>query len=206
MDRAASRRIALLDAGVVAGASLAYVAAEALRVEKRWTFLGAALLLGAYGLHLARRRSPSWREAGFRADNLRAGLLPCAAFTAAAAGGLAAWGRASGAPLRTSDVLLLLALYPAWALLQQFAFQGLLHRALMVLLPSPAPRVLAVATAFAAVHAGDPVLVLLTFAAGIAWSLLYRRWPNLWLLAASHAVLAALAYPLVLGGAPLSRL
>lgn len=32
-----------------------------------------------------------------------------------------------------------------------------------------------------------------------------RRWPNLWLLAGSHTILAALAYPLVLGDAPLSR-
>ena len=49
-------------------------------------------------------------------------------------------------------------------------------------------------------------LLALTFLAGIMWSLLYRRWPNLWLLAGSHSILAALAYPLLLGDAPLSRL
>lgn len=55
-------------------------------------------------------------------------------------------------------------------------------------------------------HVGNVALVGLTFAAGLAWSAAYRRWPNVWLLAASHTVLAALAYPLVLGDAPLARL
>jgi hypothetical protein len=202
----ASRRNEAVDACVVAGTSIAYVVAEALRVEKRWSFLGAGLVLALYGALLVRRRSPTWRELGFRADNLRAGLLPYGAFTLAAGLGLLAWGRLRGLSPLSPDVLPLLALYPAWALVQQVAFQGLLHRSLAVLVRSPPLRVLGVAAAFAAVHAGDGLLVALTFAAGLCWTLLHRRWPNLWLLAASHTVLAALAYPLVLGDAPLSRI
>ena len=49
-------------------------------------------------------------------------------------------------------------------------------------------------------------MVALTFVGGIMWFILYRRWLNLWLLAGSQTILAALAYPLVLGDAPLSRL
>jgi membrane protease YdiL (CAAX protease family) len=76
----------------------------------------------------------------------------------------------------------------------------------MVLLPSPTLQVLGTAGAYACVHVGTPTLVALTFVAGVMWSLLYRRWPNLWLIAGSHTILAALAYPLVLGDVPLSRL
>ena len=68
-----------------------------------------------------------------------------------------------------------------------------------------AVQVLVTAAAFASVHFGNRVLTGLTFTAGLCWSALYRRWPNLWLLAASHSILAALAYPLVLADAPLSR-
>jgi membrane protease YdiL (CAAX protease family) len=70
------------------------------------------------------------------------------------------------------------------------------------------PRILQIlitATAFGSVHFGNRILLGLTFVAGIAWSVLYCRWPNLWLLAGSHSVLAALAYPLVLAYEPLSR-
>jgi len=102
-------------------------------------------------------------------------------------------------------MLVLLALYPVWALAQQFAFQGLLHRGLRVLVRVPALQVVLTAAAFASVHLGNVTLLALTFAAGVMWSLLYRRWPNLWLLAGSHSVLAALAYPLLLHDAPLSR-
>ena len=90
--------------------------------------------------------------------------------------------------------------------MQQLGFQGLLHRALMVLLPSPVLQVLGSAVAFACVHIENLTLFGLTLMAGVMWSLLYRRWPNLWLIAGSHSVLAALVYPLVLGEAPLSRL
>jgi membrane protease YdiL (CAAX protease family) len=88
---------------------------------------------------------------------------------------------------------------------QQLGFQGLFHRGLVVLVPSPVVQVLLSAGAFALVHFGNPALLVLTFLAGVMWSLLYRRWPNLWLIAGSHTVLAALAYPLVLGDVPLSR-
>jgi membrane protease YdiL (CAAX protease family) len=75
-----------------------------------------------------------------------------------------------------------------------------------MLVRAPVLQVLITAAAFACVHFGNPGLMVLTFLGGIVWSVLYRRWPNLWLLAGSHTVLAALAYPLVLADAPLSRL
>jgi uncharacterized membrane protein len=183
-----------------------YLGLELLKIPKRWSFLVAGMALAAYLTYLMLRRTHSWRDLGFRRDNLAASLLPIGVCTLVVGAGLVGFAAVQGRLVWRPAVLVLLALYPLWALAQQFAFQGLLHRGLKVLIHSPSLQVLITAAAFASVHVGNPTLVVLTFSAGIMWSLLYRRWPNLWLLAGSHSVLAALAYPLVLGDAPLTRL
>ncbi|MBL9088594.1 MAG: CPBP family intramembrane metalloprotease [Planctomycetia bacterium] len=201
----AARRVAWVDACVVAGASAAYVAAEALGVAKRYTYvaIGAAALV--YVAYLVRRRPHTAHDLGFRRDTPRTGVRAVAVGTLGAALALVAWGLARGEAPWDGRVAWLLLLYPPFAAVQQAAFQGLLHRALRVLVGRPWGEVVGTAAAFAAVHVGNAALVGLTFAAGLAWSAAYRRWPNVWLLAASHTVLAALAYPLVLGDAPLAR-
>ena len=200
------RRNAAVDVAVVLAASLIYVLLEANHVPKRWSYAALALLLGVFGLYLASRRTESWRGLGFRADNLRAAILAVSLFTLCACAAVLSWAVIAHAHLWSRQVLILLALYPAWAVVQQCAFQGVLHRNLMVLLPSRVLQVLLTALAFAAVHVGNSKLVLLTFCAGLCWSLLYRRVPNLWVLAASHTILAALAYPFILQDAPLARI
>jgi len=200
-----TRRVAIIDVTFVVAISLTYLGLELLHIPKRWSFLVAGLALLTYILYLVRRRPHSWRDFGFRRDNIVAGLVPVGASTFLVGAALVAFAVERGRPIWQPTVLVLLALYPLWALAQQFAFQGLLHRGLTVLIRAPWLHVLITAAAFASVHAGNPALLMLTFAAGVMWSLLYRRWPNLWLLAGSHTILAALAYPLVLGDVPLSR-
>ena len=201
-----TRSTAITDTAVIGGMSLVYIVMEALDVPKRWSFVVVGVALLVYGVLIARQRTHSLRDLGFRLDTLSAGLLPVGICTLIASGGLIAWAVVLGRPLLGNQILILLALYPIWATVQQLAFQGLLHRGLTVLLPAPALQVLITAAAFASVHIGNSTLVALTFIAGLMWSLLYRRWPNLWLLAGSQTILAALAYPLVLGDAPISRL
>ncbi len=201
-----SQRVAVIDVAAVGGTSLVYVALEALDVPKRWSFIVVGIALAIYAIFLFCRRTHSLHAMGFRKDNLSAGLFPVGACTVVAAVGLVVWAVVRGRAVWGQEVLVLLALYPVWAVVQQLGFQGLLHRGLMVLVPSPILQVLGSATAFACVHWGNPTLFGLTFLAGVTWSLLYRRWPNLWLIAGSHTILAALAYPLVLGDVPLSRL
>jgi hypothetical protein len=200
-----TRRIAIIDVALVAGISVLYLTLELLHVPKRWSFLASGLVLGAYIFYVVVRRPHAWHELGFRRDNLAAGLVPVGLCTLLVGAGLVAVAAGQGRPLWQPTMLVLLALYPVWALAQQFAFQGLLHRGLSVLVRVPALQVLLTAAAFASVHFGNVTLLALTFAAGIMWSVLYRRWPNLWLLAGSHSVLAALVYPLLLHDAPLSR-
>jgi len=201
-----TRTEATIDVLIVIGACAAYVFLEAFQVPKRWSFLAMGLILAAYTVYLATRRTDSWHGFGFRTDNFRTGLLPIGLFTLIGAGAIVGIGVWQGRTAWGSKALILLSLYPVWALAQQFAFQGVLHRRLMLLVRSPALQVLITSVAFASVHFGNRLLFALTFVAGIAWSFIYRRWPNLWLLAGSHSILAALAYPLVLADAPLSRL
>jgi len=199
------RRDAVIDIIAVVGVCLTYVLLEVLHLPKRWTLLVMALALAVYATYFIRRRGDSWHALGFRADNLRAAVVPIGVTTLVAAAGLVAVALRQGRAAWGPEVLLLLGLYPTWALAQQLAFQGVLHRRLMLFLRPPALQVLITATAFSSVHYGSFVLMTLTFTAGLLWSLLYRRWPNLWLLAGSHTVLAALAYPLILADDPLSR-
>ena len=206
MNATAGRRDAIIDVTVVGGVCLVYVLLESLHVPKRWSFLAMGVALALYAVYLVRRRTDSWHELGFRTDNLRRALPPTIAFTALGSAALLGVGLWEKRTAWGPEALLLLALYPVWALAQQFAFQGILHRRLMALVRPPLLQVLMTAAAFASVHFGNRVLAGLTFTAGLVWSALYRRWPNLWLLAASHSILAALAYPLVLADAPLSRL
>jgi membrane protease YdiL (CAAX protease family) len=200
-----SRKDAVLDVLVVSGVAVAYVLLEALAVPKRWSYGASGVALVLYLAYLARRRTDSWYTLGFRSDNLLAGLFPFSVMTLVAGAaliGIAIW---RGTTAWSPEILILLLLYPTWALVQQLAFQGVLHRRLMLLVRPQVLQVLGTAALFALVHVGNPLLTALTFTAGVVWSLLFRRWPNLWLLAASHTVLAALAYPLVLADAPLSR-
>jgi len=196
----------MIDVAVVIGISILYLSLELFHIPKRWSFLAAGLALAAYVVYLVRRRPHSWQELGFRRDNLARGLVPVGLFTLLVGAGVVALAAKQHRLVWQPTILSLLALYPVWALAQQFAFQGLLHRGLTVLIRSPLLQVLITAAAFASVHLGNSTLLALTFVGGIIWSLLYRRWPNLWLLAGSHSVLAALAYPLLLQDAPLSRL
>lgn len=206
LQKPMTKRQAIIDVTIVLGVCATYVVLEALHVPKRWSFLAMGVALLAYAVYLARRRTDSWRDLGFRTDNLRAGLLPTLAFTLVGAAALISVGLWKGRTGWGPEALLLAGLYPVWALAQQLAFQGILHRRLMLLIKPGLLQVLTTAIAFASVHFGNRILSVLTFTAGLAWSALYRRWPNLWLLAASHSVLAALAYPLVLADAPLSRI
>ncbi len=200
-----SRRAAIVDVAVVLTVAGGYVVAEALGVRKLWSYLGAAFALLAFGLFVWRRRPDTWRDLGFRTDNLRAAAPRVGIVTLAFAAVLAIWALALHHRIWSQQSTLLLALYPVWALVQQGVFQGVLHRRLIMLLSSRwAPTVLT-ALAFGAVHWGNPRLVALTLCAGTAWALLYRAWPNVWLLGASHSLLAALAYPAVIGDIPLSR-
>ena len=79
--------------------------------------------------------------------------------------------------------------YLVWGFAQQYALQGfVLLRLLDTGLNRSAP--ICAATIFAVIHAPNLGLMVLVFLGGWLWSSLFRREPNLFALAISHAFLA----------------
>jgi membrane protease YdiL (CAAX protease family) len=104
-----------------------------------------------------------------------------------------------GNSLNRPELLLLLLLYPLWGVVQQFVFQGILHRAVLHCVDCRNVALFVTTVLFAAVHVPDWRIVGLTLVAGFGWSWFFQRCPNLWVLGVSHGVLGGLTYPLLLG-------
>ncbi len=82
--------------------------------------------------------------------------------------------------------------YIGWGFAQQYALQGfVLVRLIDAGLDRRAP--VGAAAVFALIHAPNPGLMVMVFLGGWLWSTLFRREPNLVVLAVSHAFLAVVA-------------
>lgn len=145
--------------------------------------LGLAMTLGA---HVRHRERPS--DFGVRFDNLWPALrdaavpvLPLVVLLALRGWWLGHW-RAEGAdPQRFLELF-------GWGFFQQYLLQGYIHRRLNAIIRSDAWRDVAVGLIFASLHIPNPVLVPVTFAAGWVFAVLFRRHPNLFVLALCHAM------------------
>ncbi len=104
------------------------------------------------------------------------------------------------------ELLILVPLYPIWGIIQQFIFQGILHRRLQQVSGSDWVAILATSLIFAAIHIADLRITGLVMIAGLYWSWSFSRTPNLWTLGVSHGVLAVLAYYLLLGEQTLQKI
>lgn len=205
------RDSALIDVSAVVLLVALYVGAEALAIPKRWLFAAILLCLALFAWHIARRNDERLRDFGLRADRLLEGLAAISLWTLLAATGICIYAYINGKKLWHADMAYLLPLYPLYGIVQQLIFQAVLHRRLLVLLKRErsSRRVMAAmltTLVFALSHIGSLPLVLLTAGCGLVWSLLYQRWPNIYLLGISHGILASLAYPLLLGEQALSRI
>lgn len=79
--------------------------------------------------------------------------------------------------------------YAIWAFVQQFLLQSIFLSRLLRLLPSTNSAVLIAALIFAVAHLPSPILTLVTLICGVASSLVFLRYRNLYPLALSHAIL-----------------
>jgi hypothetical protein len=191
------RRIREILAVVLTGA--AFLAYENVLVLPKLPFL--LVTTAAWGAYLVLRirRDPSVVPAWGLG---RAALAPAArAAGLVAAGGavlLLAYRLARGWTGLPPEALLILALYPVWGFVQQFAVQALVAGNLARLgLPKPAVIVLS-AVLFGLAHLPDWPLVALCASVGVAWTWIFLRSPHLVPLALSHALLGTLAYYWVL--------
>ena len=142
------------------------------------------------------------RTWGLRRDNFFPALRAHLGFVAVGASGLIVFAGIAGSLALPHTFWVTLALYPVWGLAQQFALQNLIARNLSAVLTAPAGLAIAAATLFALSHYPRLELVALTFVAGVVFTLIYRRYPNLWAVGIAHGTLGSLAVYLVLGEDP----
>ncbi|HLG42841.1 MAG TPA: CPBP family glutamic-type intramembrane protease [Planctomycetota bacterium] len=138
------------------------------------------------------------REWGIRADTFKPAAIACAAAGLPALAAMTVYGFVAGNLPPPWSFWVILAIYPAWGLVQQFLLNAILASNLRTLLPAWATVPMA-AVLFGLAHAPDWALVGLTGAAGLMWVPIYLWRPNLWMLGLAHGILGAVAYYAVLG-------
>ena len=201
--RLSLRAVTLLEIVSVLGSVLLAVwALVPMYPQSRWPVLLPAALAVWLVLNSQRLRGESWHDVGFRAEGFgyTFKLLALPMLFAIAVMGLIGWKLNSFQ--RTSQFALNLFIAPLWGIIQQYITQGFLYRRVRSLIVQPQASSLEQrrqvrkaiwlsATCFAFVHLPNPTLTLLTLAAGLLWSWVYERAPNLWALGISHGILSA---------------
>lgn len=140
----------------------------------------------------------SWRDVGLRWDTLGGSLIANAVLLAVATAGLTA-ACAAGlmrAPKPPSWVWFFPLYVSLFAPAQEFACRAVLFAELARRgIVSATVQVLVTAATYAFIHViyRDALVLAATFAIGIAWGVIYRRWPNLVGVSLSHAGLGVSA-------------
>ena len=166
--------------------------------------LAAAL---AWTLYLAFRvlTVPGQIQAwGFRSDHLKHGTYLNGIFLACAVPLILLLGLLLRRYPQPAGFWIALAIYPIWGIAQQFALQNLVRHNLSRWIPGAWPRIILTASLFSAAHTPDFPLMILTWIAGIAFSWIYEKAPNIWPLGLAHGVLGTRAYYIILGRNPLA--
>jgi membrane protease YdiL (CAAX protease family) len=165
---------------------LSYIWLWADAIPSGWIWIGVLGLGFTVGTHLIHGETP--RDLGFRLDTIgaaaRAAAVPVVPLVAVLLGMGAVNGRLSGEFLGPGRWIHLI----GWAFLQQYLLQSFIHRRIASLVRKPLARELTVAAIFAILHLPNPLLVPITFAAGYLFATLFRRAPNIYVLALCHAV------------------
>lgn len=139
------------------------------------------------------------RAWGLRWDNMLEALKPSALVGLCALVPLLLYGHEQGRWPLPSTFWMIVCFYPFYGIAQQFALQVLVTRNLRPFLGQRWMRACASACLFSAAHFPDFWLMGLVFPAGLVFTWIYEKHPNIWAVGIMHGMLGALAYYLVLG-------
>jgi hypothetical protein len=181
-----------------------HVAAELLFSEALALWLSGIMSVGflVYLLWRAHTTPGMLRAWGMRGDNFRESIGPHLAFALVGSVPILWIGWVTGTLSLPASFWFTLALYPIWGAAQQFALQNLLARNVYAFTSNIVVVAFVAAGLFAASHYPRLELVALTGASGIPFTLLYRRFSNLWAIGIAHGILGSLAVYVVLGEDP----
>ena len=170
--------------------------------------VGAIVCWFVFVLVTARRRPDIVREWGFRADTLKPAFAASAAIFIPVMILMVFLAGARGTLSVPSSLALMLLLYPAWGLVQQFLVQGLLvtNLAKGPLKGHPNAPIVVGGVLFSLVHVGNLWLMVATAGVGAAFVWLYLKHRNLWPLGLFHGWLASLFYQWFLDRDPLTEI
>ena len=168
-----------------------------------WAYNGAiSVIFSLYLLWRAWTAPGALRAWGMRRDNFLPALGAQAAFGVVGAAVLLGIGLALDSVALPRGFWLTLALYPIWGITQQFALQNLIGRHVAGFLRNPAAIAAVASILFAISHYPRNHLVVLTLLSGFFFTLVYRRFPNLWAVGIMHGILGTMAVYFVLGEDP----
>lgn len=166
-------------------------------------------LVVGWGLHVfvSARNDPGALDAwGLRREGLRPTALVMGALLAVGVPVMVVSGLLRGADPSPS-MLVAVACYPAWGLVQQLLVQGMVTGSIAGLrrpFGHPAVATLVSATLFSLSHWPEPVLMVSTFALGLVLAPVWLRWRNLWPLAFAHGWLGTALFYFVMLRDPMS--
>ncbi len=180
-------------------AGLVHVLTELTLAESIALYYSAAISIAFVGYLVWRAvRTPGVLKIwGMRSDNFWSAFRAQLVFVIVGAIALVGIGAATGSLALPETFWITLALYPIWGVAQQFALQNLIARNLTGVLSSPLAIAVAASTLFGLSHYPRLDLLLLTLVAGVFFTVIYRRLPNLWAVGIAHGILGSLAVYLV---------
>ena len=185
-----------------------FILSEWLEFQLHFT-IGAIIFWVGYVM-LRHKADPSvLRRWGFRAAGLREATILSAGALAVGGGFCIVYALMSRSAIVGPNLVLLMLLYPAWGLVQQFLVVAIFADNLMALTRERSPEfviVMVSALVFSAVHVPETELIIVTFFLGIATTLIFFRTRNIWMIGVLHGWFASLFYFLVLGHDPLAPL
>lgn len=142
------------------------------------------------------QRAESLRDVGFRLDTAGRALLLAAPFVAIMITVSVATGDRLDSARFPPFTTAVFAVFGAilFGLAQQYVLLAFFYRRFERLLPGSATSVVATALLFAFFHLPNAFLTTVTFFAGLAAALIYRRAPNLWIIGIAHGLISYCLY------------